>query len=171
MKTRSLVLLALAPFAVACNDTTGPTSEVRTEIVVGMNPMQSGVISLSPALYPYALPGGVVLPPGSRLVSVDVATTFARPEPFARLNLYLLTADGNYCGQNTPEWPTWTGVTAGFADRRTITGFRVYTLPCQVTGIRAILSRRPSAELLSPPPVEDRIADVTVPAQLLIRQD
>jgi hypothetical protein len=171
MKIPSLVLVAATLLATACNDATGPTPEVATTIVAGMNPTQAGVVSLSPETYPYIPIGGVVLPPGSGLVKVDVTTTLGRAEPFARLNVYLLAADGSVCGQNSPEWPSWTDLPAGWSDRRTITGFRVYRLPCQVAGVRVILSRRRSPELLAPPPAEDVIVEATGPAQLLIRQD
>jgi hypothetical protein len=164
-------LLALALLGAACNDTTGP-SAATTSIVAGMNPQQSGVIGLSPVAYPYIVPGGVLLLPGSGLVKVDVSLTLARPEPHARLNVYLLTRGGpDYCGQNSPESPVWTDLDAGWSDRRTITGFRVATLPCEVTGIRAILHRRRSDSLLLPPTAAETIVETTVPAQLLIRQD
>ena len=167
---RRLSLVALAFLATACNDTTGP-SGTDTTIVAGMNPQQSGVIRLSPTEYPYIVPGGVVLLPGSGLVKVDVSATLARREPYARLNVYLLTADGNYCGQNSPESPVWRDLDSGWSDQRSITGFRVYRLPCQVTGIHAMLHRRQDDHALTPPTAAETIVETTVPAQLLIRQD
>jgi hypothetical protein len=165
-------LLALALLAVACNDTTGPTSETTTTLVAGMNPTQSGVIGLSPTTYPYILPGGVLLPPGSGLVKVDVSIALARPEPYARLDVYLLTRGGtDSCGRNDPDAPAWTALPAGWTERRTITGFRVFTLPCEVTGIRAILHRRHDDHVFGPPTLAETIVETTVPAQLLIRQD
>jgi hypothetical protein len=168
MKIPSLVATAL--LAAACNDATGPTAEVRTTIVAGMNPTQSGVVSLSPTAYPYIVPGGVLLLPGSNLVKVDITTTLGRAEPYARLNVYLLT-DGGYCGQNPPDSPEFTDLPGGWSERRTVTGFRVSRLPCQVTGIRAMLHRRQSDFLLLPPTAEETIVETTVPAQLLIRQE
>ena len=168
---RHASLVALVVLTAACNDATGPSASTTT-IIAGMNPQQSGVICLSPTAYPYIVPGGVLLLPGSGLVKVDVSTTLARPEPSARLNVYLLTGGGSgYCGQNSPESPEWTGLPAGWSDRRTITGFRVSTLPCEVTGIRAILHRRQDDHLLAPPTAAETIVETTVPAQLLIRQD
>jgi hypothetical protein len=170
MKILSLVALAL--LAAACNDATGPTTEVPTTIVAGMNPMQSGVISLSPTEYPYIVPGGVLLLPGSNLVKVDITATLGRAEPLAKLDVYLLTADGGYCGQNDPDSPEFRNLPAGWTERRTVTGFRVYRLPCQVTGLRAILHRRPASTGLGAPPNADQIiVETRVPAQLLIRQE
>ncbi|MET0555191.1 MAG: hypothetical protein ABW221_19265 [Vicinamibacteria bacterium] len=168
MKTPSLVALAL--LAAACNDATGPTSEVRTSLVAGMNPAQSGVVTLSPQgqLFPRV---GLILP-GTNLVQVDVTTTLARAEPYAQLDLYLLTADGNYCGQNTPDAPEFRNLPAGWTERRTVSGFDVYRLPCQVTGVRAILHRRPrSTGLLFPPSADQIIVEATAPAQLLLRAE
>jgi hypothetical protein len=170
MKTPSLVAIAL--LAAACNDATGPTTEVPTTIVAGMNPMQSGVVSLSPTAYPYNVPGGVQLLPGSNLVKVDITTTLGRAEPLAKLDVYLLTADGGYCGQNAPDSPEFRNLPAGWTERRTVTGFEIHRLPCQVTGVRAILHRRPAATGLAFPPNADQIiVETTAPAQLLIRQD
>jgi hypothetical protein len=170
MGMKKLALVALALLPVGCgNDTSGPSA--ATTLVVGMNPQQSGVIGLSPVTYPYIVPGGVLLLPGSGLVKVDVTATLAQREPYARLNVYLLTADGSYCGQNSPESPVWRDIDSGWSDRRTITGFRVYRLPCEVTGIRAMLHRRQDDHLLTPPTAAETIVETTAPAQLLIRQD
>jgi hypothetical protein len=170
MKIPSLVAAAL--LAAACNDATGPTNEVPTRIVAGMNPTQSGVVSLSPTEYPYIVPGGVLLLPGSNLVKVDVTTTLGRAEPYAKLDVYLSTADGQYCGANDPDSPEFRDLPAGWTERRTVTGFRVFRLPCEVTGVRAILHRRPASTGIHGPANPDQIiGETTVPAQLLIRQD
>lgn len=164
-------LVAAALLAAACNDTTGPTTEVPT-IVAGMNPTQSGVVSLSRTAFPYMFPGGVLLLPGTDLVKVDVHATLGRAEPYAKLDVYLLTADGGYCGQNEPDSPEFRDLPAGWTERRTVTGFRVYRLPCQITGVRAILHRRPASTGLGAPPNADQIiVETAAPAQLLIRQD
>jgi hypothetical protein len=167
---KTLALVALALLSVACDDATGPSA--RTTIVAGMNPTQSGVVSLSPTAYPYIVPGGVLLLPGSNLVKVDVTTTLDHAEPYAQLYVFLLTADGGYCGQNHPDAPEFFDLPAGFTERRTVTGFSVFRLPCEVTGVRAVLHRRrASTGLLGPPPPDQVIVETTVPAQLLIRQD
>jgi hypothetical protein len=169
MKNASLVAIALT--AAACGSNTTTPSAATTTIVAGMNPLQSGLIRLSPATHPYVVPGGVLLLPGSGMVKVDVSATLAQREPYARLNVYLLTADGTYCAQNSPESPVWRDLEAGWSDQRSITGFRVYRLPCEVTGIRAMLHRRRDDHALTPPTAAETIVETTVPAQLLIRQD
>lgn len=166
--TKPAPLVALALLAAACNDTTGP-SAATTTIVAGMNPQQAGVIRFSSFTYPNTFPDGVLLPPGSGLVQVDVSATLAQREPYARLGVYLLTGRAfDYCAHNSPESPAWTDLDAGWSDRRTITGFRVTSLPCEVTGIRAVLHRRRNGHLLMPPTAEETIVETTVPAQLLI---
>ena len=161
-------LVAFALLAAACNDTTGPSAATTTTIVAGMNPQQSGVIRFSSRTYPVTFEGAV-LPPGSGLVNVDVSTTLAQREPYARLAVYLLTAHGpDHCAHNAPESPVWTDLDAGWSDRRTITGFLVTSLPCEVTGIRAVLHRRRSHQVLQPPTAAETIVETTVPAQLLI---
>jgi hypothetical protein len=105
-------------------------------------------------------------------VKVDVSIALARAEGYARLDVYLLTRGGtDSCGRNDPDAPAWTNLPAGWTERRTITGFRVFTLPCEVTGIRAILHRRHDDHVFGPPTLEETIVETTVPAQLLIRQD
>ena len=109
---------------------------------------------------------------GSNLVKVDVTTTLDHAEPYAHLYVFLMTADGGYCGQNTPDAPELFDLPAGFTERRTVTGFRVHRLPCEVTGVRAVLHRRrASTGLLGPPNPDQVIVETTAPAQLLIRQD
>ncbi|MEZ5416536.1 MAG: hypothetical protein R2708_04245 [Vicinamibacterales bacterium] len=81
--------------------------------------------------------------------------------PWAKLNVYLLTADG-YCGQNTPDAPTWGPFPKGQPLSVVISGFQVYRLPCTVTGLRAMLHQRNNG-LLTPPTASETIAEATQP--------
>jgi len=44
-----------------------------------------------------------------------------------------------FCGDNGPDAPTWSFLTTGWTTTYSATGFRVYRLPGEVTGIRAML--------------------------------
>lgn len=127
----------------------------------------AGATLVIPERYPYFIPGGVILPPDSGLLSARVTMTLARDVPWAQLNVYLLKAAGGttteYCGQNLPDSPTWQSLPSGWTSTVTITGFEVYRLPCDVTGLRAILHTRNSGTLTPPTPMET-IAEATTPA-------
>ena len=166
MKHASLFALALT--AVACgNDMTTPS---LTSVVVSTTPTSGTVVV--PAAYPYIFPGGVVLPRGSGLISARVTLTSARAEPLARLSVYLMTGNqsGEYCGQNSPDWPTWSPLPGDFTTTYEVTGFRVYRLPCDVTGIRAILHAQPDDGGLTPPRADQILAVTTAPVSFQIRQ-
>jgi len=110
----------------------------------------------------------VLLLPGSGLVKVDVSATLAQREPYARLNIYLLTADGTYCGQNMPDAPTWGPYRANSTATVTITGFQVGRLPCAVTGVKAYLHTRNNG-LLTPPTESETAAEGSATANFTIR--
>lgn len=131
----------------------------------------NGATVVVPEQYPYDLPGGVVLPPGSGLVSIRVQMAAAHDVPWAQLNLYLLTGGTttDYCGQNLPDSPTWQFLTPGWAVGYTVTGFQVYRLPCDVTGVRAMLHMRNNGAL-APPTASETIAEATVPAAFQLRR-
>jgi hypothetical protein len=97
--------------------------------------------------------------------------TLAHEVPRAQLNVYLLTGEGgsDYCGQNTPDSPTWGPLPAGWTTTYTVTGFRVYRLPCEVTGIRAMLHTRNDGRL-TPPTPDETIAESTVAVRYQIRR-
>ncbi len=166
MKHASLLVLALT--AVACgNDTTAPTV---TSVVVSTTPTSGAVVV--PAGFPYIIPGGVLLPKGSGLISARVTLTSARETPLARLSVYLMTGSRSdeYCGQNSNDWPTWTPLPGDFTTTYEVTGFRVYRLPCDVTGIRAILNTHPNDGLGIPPRADEILAEATAPVSFQIRQ-
>ena len=83
----------------------------------------------------------------------------AHEVPWAQLNVYLLSGS-DYCGQNLPDSPTWGSLPAGWTDSYTVTGFQVYRVPCDVTGIRAMLHARNNG-LLTPPLPSETIAETT----------
>src|SRR5260370_17883 len=80
--------------------------------------------------------------------------TSAHEVPWARLNVYLLTGgtSSEYCGQNDPDSPTWRFLPAGWMTTFTVTGFRVFRLPCDVTGLRAMLHVRNNGLMIPPTP-------------------
>lgn len=124
-----------------------------------------------PAQFPYIVPGGVALLPGSGVLSVTVNMTAAVSVPWAELNVYLLTGgtSDQYCGQNTPDSPTVQFITPGWSTSVTVTGFRIYRLPCDVTGFRAMLHMRNNGNLM-PPSSSDTIAEATAPTTLHIQR-
>ena len=124
-----------------------------------------------PEQYQFFVPGGVVIPPGSSLVSATVSLLSAHDVPWAQLSVYLLSPDNDlaYCGQNTPDSPTWGSLPAGWTTTFTVTGFRIYRLPCSVTGIRAMLHTRNNGLLIPPTPAET-IAEATFPVSYQIQR-
>ena len=113
-----------------------------------------------------------MIPPGSGLISVRLSMTSAHDVPWARLNVYLLTGGtrSEYCGENGPDAPTWSFLTTGWTTTYTVTGFRVYRLPCGVTGIRAMLHMRNNG-LIAPPLPTETIAEATLNGSILIRRE
>lgn len=170
MRFLTLTLTALAVGLSSCGDSpTEPDTPVVSRLTIGATAPSSGATVAVPASLPYIIPGGVVLPRGSGLVSVPISVTSAHEVPFARLNVYLLTGGSNteYCGMNDPDAPTWSFLTEGWSTSYTVTGFRVYRLPCEVTGIRAMLHMRNNG-LFAPPTPTETIAEATVDTRFLL---
>jgi hypothetical protein len=163
-------LLALALLASGCHDDLRHDEEDL--LVVTPNFAREGTIVL-PDIYPYVQPGGVLLPRGAPYLSMDVWAQVHRPLRRAQLNVYLMTGPGpmDYCGQNSPDMALWTDRPEGQPMQHTVSGFRVYRLPCTVTGIRAILHSREDNGLLIPPTGAEIILDETVFARLTIRRE
>ncbi len=161
MQRIAVALFAVAAIACGDNGPSRPTTDSVTATVVAP---ANGSTVVIPAQYPYHEAGGVVLPPGSGLVSVRVQMASAHDVPWAQLNVYLLT-DGpglGYCGQNLPDSPTWQFLKPGWTADVTVTGFQTL-LPCHVTGVRAMLHMRNNGTLTPPTPSET-IAEATAPA-------
>ena len=170
---RRLILIALGLLAYGCGGSASPTAPtpVTSSVVIAAASPASGSTIVVPEQYPYIVPGGVVIPPGSGLISVRVSMTSAHDVPWARLSVYLLTGGTSteYCGENGPDGPNWSFLKSGWTTTYTVTGFRVYRLPCEVTGIRAMLQMR-NYGLLIPPTPSETIAEATLPGSLQIRR-
>jgi len=168
------MVLALALLAWGCgrSSPSTPSIPVKSSVVFRTVAPASGSVVVVPPEYPFYVPGGVVIPPGSGLISVDLSLTSAHDVPWAQLNVYLLTNEpglGGYCGQNPNDSPTWQFLTPGWQTHVTVTGFRVYRLPCDVTGIRAMLHMRNNGSYTPPIPSET-IAEATFPVSFQIRR-
>jgi hypothetical protein len=74
-----------------------------------------------------------------------------------------------YCGQNLPDWPTWRPFARGQTVTYAVTGFQVFSLPCEVTGIRAVFNTRDDVNLGGIPPTNFIVADTTLPVVYHLR--
>jgi hypothetical protein len=122
-------------------------------------------------LTPTGTPPGTFFSRGSGQFGITVTLTSGQDLPFAQLALFLLTSgnpDG-YCGQNLPDWPTWRPLMRGQTITYTVTGFQVFTLPCEVSGIRAILNTRDDVHVGGIPPSSLIVADTTLPVVYHLR--
>jgi hypothetical protein len=163
------LLILTAILAAGCESS--PTAPRQNTLTVTSTAPASGATLTLPQAYIFHFPGGVVVPPGSGQLSVNVNMSVVDSVPWAQLNVYLLTGGTNneYCGQNTPDSPTWQFLKRGWNTNVNITGFRVYRLPCDVTGFRAMLHMRNNGNLM-PPAGADLIAEMSVPTNIRIRQ-
>ena len=170
MPNRLVLLGTTCLLTLACGSDTPSRPATDAVSVTSVSPAPGSIVTV-PGSLDYIVPGGVALPPGSGLISVGVDMTSGRTAPWAQLNVYLLTGGTTteYCGQNTPDSPTWPSLTPGWTTSHTVTGFRVYNLPCEVTGVRVMLHTRNSG-LLTPPTAGETIAEAVVPAGFLIRR-
>jgi hypothetical protein len=168
VKRRALVVLAL--LIVGCGTSSTGPDEVTSRIVITAVSPPAGSTVVVPPEYPYHTVGGVVLPPGSGLISVDLDIRVAHEVPWAQLYVYLLSdaQDLGYCGQNLPDAPTWGSLPAGWTTSVTVSGFQLQ-LPCDVTGVRAMLHTRNNG-LLTPPTAAETIAEATFPVTLQLRR-
>lgn len=168
---RSASLVVLAVFAAACGDG-NPAAPDYSRIAVSLPPNQPRTVAI-PDSFPYVVPGGVLLPKGSGLLSIDVWAALGRPAPRAELALYLMSEDdgGEYCGQNSPDAPVFLHREEGSAIRYTVTGFRIHTLPCDVRGVRAILHTRIDPQLLTPPTADQTIVETRGFERFVLRRE
>lgn len=168
----SLVVPGLA--AIACGallapgcggSPTTPTpspTPVVSAVALGQLAPSGGVI-----VVPVGTPPGAFIPRSSGLLSVGLTITSGSQLPWAQLNVYLLSGD-SYCGQNLPDSPTWAPFGAGQTVTYAVTGFQIYRLPCDVSGIRVMLHTRNSG-LLTPPAAGQTVAEATFPASYQLR--
>jgi hypothetical protein len=114
------------------------------------------------------LPGAFITR-GSGQLSIPMTVTSGREVPWAQLYVYLLTNNtSGYCGQNLPDAPTWGPFAKGQTVSVSISGFQVFQLPCQVTGVRAMLHTR-NTGLLTPPISSETVAEATMAVSYTIR--
>ena len=115
-------------------------------------------------LRPIGTPPGAFFERGSGAFGVTISVTGGAELPFAQLAVFLMTADPTSpCGQNNPDWPNWKPFARGQTVTYTVTGFQVFRLPCEVTGIRAIFNTRDDLHLGGIPPANLIVADTTFP--------
>jgi hypothetical protein len=164
-------VLSIAVLLPGCGSATAPSEPVASNLSFTATAPASGSTVVVPAAYPYIIPGGVVLPAGSGLISVGVSMTSGREVPWAQLRVYLLTGgtQSEYCGLSDPDSPTWRSLPSGWKSSYTVTGFRVYRLPCDVTGLRAMLHTRDTG-LLTPPAPHETVAEATLAVNLHLRR-
>ena len=166
-----LIAVSIAVLASGCCGNSSTTPDVPGQSTVTINALAPapGTTGVVPAALPYIIPGGVVLPLRSNLVSVDVSLISAHEvAQRTQLNVYLLAAGtDSYCGMNDPDSPSWSRLPAGWTTRYAVTGFRVYRLPCDVTGIRVMLHTRNNG-LFAPPTASETIAETTVPLRFRV---
>jgi hypothetical protein len=142
---------------------------------VPLVPTSIVITSANPAsgstLTPSGTPPGTFFTRGSGQFGVTVTATSGQELPFAQLAVFLLTSDeASYCGQNLPDWPTWRPFVRGQTVTYTVTGFQVFRLPCEVTGIRAIFNTRDDLHVGGFPSANQIIADSTLPVVYHLRQ-
>jgi hypothetical protein len=112
---------------------------------------------------------GAFITRGSGQFSIPITVTSGREVPWAQLYVYLLTNNSSgYCGQNLPDAPTWGPFAKGQTASVTISGFQVFQIPCQVTGLRAMLHTR-NTGLLTPPIASETVAEATMAVSYTIR--
>jgi hypothetical protein len=161
-------LLFVAALMSACGDNdTGPTPIVTQSTIALMSPTPASGSTLTPA----GTPPGTFFTRGSGEFGVTVTITAGQDLPFAQLAVFLLTNTNTsgYCGQNLPDWPTWRPFARGQTVTLTVTGFQVFSLPCEVTGIRAVFNTRDDLHQGGVPPANFIIADTTLPVVYHLR--
>ncbi len=163
------ILVAVGLLAGGCGGSSLTMPDDSSMVIAAVNPPSPAMVVL-PSDYPYIVPGGVVIPRNSGHVSVSLSMRSAHEVPWARLSVYLLTGGerSEFCGENSPDSPTWSFLPSGWTASYTVTGFRVYRLPCEVTGIRAMLHMRNNG-LVAPPISSETIAEATIPVSYQIR--
>jgi hypothetical protein len=164
MPTRLLAAVFLTLFVAACDDDppTSPSVPAPGLTIGAIAPASGGTVTTSGS------PPGAMIVRGSGQLSVPITVSAGRELPWAQLSVYLMTADGSYCGQNLPDAPTWGPFRATETATVTVTGFQVYRLPCAVTGVRAYLHSRNNG-LLIPPTVSETAAEGSAAASFTVQ--
>lgn len=162
--TRILACILLCVVAAGCDDDppTSPTPSGGLLTIGAITPASGGSVTVT------GTPPGAFIARGSGQVSIPMTIAAGRELPWAQLNVYLMTSDGTYCGQNLPDAPTWGPFRATDTASVTVTGFQVYRVPCTVTGVKAYLHTRNNGLLTEPSPSETA-AQGTATASFTIR--
>jgi hypothetical protein len=163
MPTRLLAAVFLILFVAACDDDPPTSPSGQSRLTFGtITPASGGTVTTTGAL-----PGAMIVR-GSGQVSIPITVSAGRELPWAQLSVYLMTADGSYCGQNMPDAPTWGPFRRNDVETVTISGFQVGRLPCAVTGVRAYLHTRNNG-LLIPPTASETAAEGSATVNFTIR--
>jgi hypothetical protein len=168
------MMRSVAAFAVAAlltggcdgkDSTPSAPSTPASVVISGSTPASGSTLS------PTGTPPGTFFTRGSGQFGATISVTSGSSLPFAQLAVFLLTASNpdGYCGQNLPDWPTWRPLAAGQTSTFTVSGFQVFTLPCEVTGIRAILNTRDDLHVGGIPPSNLIVAETTFSAVYHLR--
>jgi hypothetical protein len=161
------LLIASLLFTGCAGNDGGPSAPSNAASLV----ISSSAPASGSALSPGGTPPGAFFQRGTGTFGVTISVTSAQQLSFAQLAVFLLTSDdAGYCGQNLPDWPTWRPFGAGQTVIYTVTGFQVFRLPCEVTGIRAIFNTRDDLHLGGIPPASQIVADTTMPVIYHLRQ-
>ena len=152
-----LVVAALTP-ACGADSNPSPLGTASTLSVTSTTPASGSTLT------PPGTPPGAFFVRGSGQFGVTVMITSGYDQPFAQLAVFLLTSGNSdgYCGQNLPDWPAWRPFARGTLTY-TVTGFQVFSLPCEVTGIRAVFNTWDVMNRGGFPPASNIIADTTLP--------
>ena len=163
MPTRLLAAVFLTLLVVACDDDPPTSPSGQSRLTFGaITPASGGTVTTTGST-----PGAMIVR-GSGQLSIPITVSAGRELPWAQLSVYLMTADGTYCGQNMPDAPTWGPYRANSTATVTITGFQVGRLPCAVTGVKAYLHTRNNG-LLTPPTESETAAEGSATANFTIR--
>jgi hypothetical protein len=156
VRIRAAILLCLATLHwSACSKSDTSPTPVSMMTIAQQPPAGSTIV------VPVGTPPGAFFTRGTNQFPVTVTFSSGAKQPFARLNVYLMTGDIT-CGQNLPDSPTWSPFEAGQSVTYTVTGFQIFSLPCNVTAIRAVLQTRTDLHNNLPPTASEIVADATV---------
>ena len=156
--------------AVSCSDDKTATAPTQPSAPASIT-ISASTPAPGSTLTPIGTPPGAFFQRGSGAFGVTISVTGGAELPFAQLAVFLMTADPTSpCGQNNPDWPNWKPFARGQTVTYTVTGFQVFRLPCEVTGIRAIFNTRDDLHLGGIPPANLIVADTTLPVVYHLRQ-
>jgi len=159
---------ALALVSACGGDTPTAPSGIGTVTFRQVTPPSGSTIVVSAGIAPDAF---IVREAGQLSITMEIRGT--RDADFAQLDVHLVDADAprnsfNSCGQNVPDIPTWGPWVGRGLVRVTVSGFQIYRLPCDVSGIRAIVHLRPGRLATLPLPTQT-LADGNLPVVYRLR--